>query len=859
MKKTQWIELLHMIRKTMVTFTAITIFVAMGIGLFFGIPWSAQSLTEASEKSYSKGKLHDLDIQYAFGMDDDTVAEIEKIDGVSEAEGYYQAYEFMRLNGENFQVRFISLTEKINVPFKVIGNLPQKNGEIAVENYWAEKHNVSVGDKLTFLHDKENKTAFVTQIAKADTSELLSLMSEQPETDEDGMNYLLTDTFTVTATVELPQYLSRYTDSYGVSYPDSIPVTCLAFVSEESFDMSAFAGYTNIAVRSDELRKYKRASDEYQKGVNELKEKVSIFTQAYSDEKNSEIRDKIEQIGKFAELPESAENIDSIQCSVITSLFIDSIYSIDNVRIIFDKLGISMAGMFVIIGFLVSFFTVSRIVNDNTVQIGTKKSLGIKNSEIYKFYFLYVGAACVAGAILGFLIAAFIVEFIIMTVMNDVFVYDGWEHYFRILPVLCFFAIELTLKCISAFIPCRSLLKKKTLILLKGEEPPKVKRRFYESFGIWKKLSLFSKTIVNNFFNSKKRLFSTVMVIASCTSLVVCALTINNNISGSFERQYENDYKFDGILYFDPNVSDTSEIESVLESENLDYIKGYTTSMFFESPDNINIVASLKITDSPNISKLIRFYDMDGKEFKIENGLYSSCSLAKHYDMKPGTEINWKDYRMNNHNTKIENFFENYLLGNTFFMDAETYENELGEKYKPNIFFVDMKNKSFNEMTDKLYGCEGFIYLRNDYFMSKDLFKGMSSSFKIIVVVYLIISIVTALLVLLNLFAMFISEKKRELITLMINGYTLKDAKRYIYLDSIILAVFGIAVGVVFGALMGSLSMRTLINERMFFILAPDAKACIIGMIFSAILTAATCLIALKQINKFKLTDNNVK
>lgn len=107
MKKTQWIELLHMIRKTMVTFTAITIFVAMGIGLFFGIPWSAQSLIEASENSYSKGKLHDLDIQYAFGMDDDTVAEIEKIDGVSEAEGYYQAYEFMRLNGENFQVRFI--------------------------------------------------------------------------------------------------------------------------------------------------------------------------------------------------------------------------------------------------------------------------------------------------------------------------------------------------------------------------------------------------------------------------------------------------------------------------------------------------------------------------------------------------------------------------------------------------------------------------------------------------------------------------------------------------------------------------------------------------------------------------------
>jgi hypothetical protein len=54
---------------------------------------------------------------------------------------------------------------------------------------------------------------------------------------------------------------------------------------------------------------------------------------------------------------------------------------------------------------------------------------------------------------------------------------------------------------------------------------------------------------------------------------------------------------------------------------------------------------------------------------------------------------------------------------------------------------------------------------------------------------------------------MFIDEKKRELMVLMINGFSGKDAKRYIYYDTIVLTVLGIIAGLVLGCIMGSITV----------------------------------------------------
>jgi hypothetical protein len=65
--------------------------------------------------------------------------------------------------------------------------------------------------------------------------------------------------------------------------------------------------------------------------------------------------------------------------------------------------------------------------------------------------------------------------------------------------------------------------------------------------------------------------------------------------------------------------------------------------------------------------------------------------------------------------------------------------------------------------------------------------NGRAHTFKVAGVFeyYLLLSALMAIVVLLNLDIMFVDEKKRELIVLMINGFSVKDAKAYIYRDSL--------------------------------------------------------------------------
>ncbi|MBQ3302603.1 MAG: hypothetical protein IJH04_10775, partial [Eggerthellaceae bacterium] len=126
-----------------------------------------------------------------------------------------------------------------------------------------------------------------------------------------------------------------------------------------------------------------------------------------------------------------------------------------------------------------------------------------------------------------------------------------------------------------------------------------------------------------------------------------------------------------------------------------------------------------------------------------------------------------------------------------------------------------------------------------------------------VVAIYLALAALMAVVVLLNLNEMFIDEKKRELIVLMINGFSVKDAKHYISYDNIVLTAIGIIAGIVLGCVMGSVTVLAIEPSTATFIKAVDGWAVGIGIVGSAALALIMSMIALRRIPKFDLTDIN--
>lgn len=796
MKRMWLVELKELIKATKVSFVAIVAFVTMSVTLFLGFTWASEGITDSVDHYYQKGSFQDLIIQFSSPCDEEYVQSLTNIDGIDYYEGYTELYKFLKCEGTTCKVRFTTLTTTADIPLNIKGRLPMKPDEIAIEGSWAENHGVNIGDKLTFF-DTASEENF-------------------------AYNLLREEQFTVTGTLENAVYLSRVTDTYGLCPNDFLPVSCLAYVDESAINHDLMPGYTNVVLKSDRLKDYSYFSEEYKDAVFGLKNDVEDYC------RDREIY-----------VQTSYDNISTVNLRMVKGIF--------------EKLRYSMSGLFVIVGLLVCYFSVSRIVYDNTVYIGTKKAMGFDNNRILKPFILYVVIVVVIGMVLGSLAARFIMAPALIMVLRDIYVFDetictfGWG-------LFIFFALfELIIQIATALLAGSSLLKRNALALINADPVKAITGHIYEKTKIWQRIPLFGKTIVNNIVNERKRVLSTLISVFGCTTLLVSSYTMNNHIFDSFKRQYDEIYNYDTILYFDADAN-IEDIEDTLSKMNISYAQGSREYVGIDTPAGNVAAANLLVSDDARFFEKINLMDLEDRNIDSPDGIYVACSYGEEYDLSPGAILNFTDMNQTKHSVSIRDFFQYYLITNIItVMDVESYEREFDRDYRPNALLFDRKGLDISELNDELCGKEGFIYLHDDYLANKIAFDSFTSVFIAVVVIYSLLALAMALLVFMNLITMFISEKKKELTILLINGYSVKDAKKYIYYDTIVLTVIGIIIGVIIGNYVGNKSITAFMSETIYFITGYDIKACIIGIAGTGAVAFLITFFSLKRIEKFEI------
>ena len=135
-----------------------------------------------------------------------------------------------------------------------------------------------------------------------------------------------------------------------------------------------------------------------------------------------------------------------------------------------------------------------------------------------------------------------------------------------------------------------------------------------------------------------------------------------------------------------------------------------------------------------------------------------------------------------------------------------------------------------------LEGIEGYSSIADDKTNQYRNFETFSTVSNAVVLIYMILAILMAIVVLLNLNAMFIEEKKRELI---------------------VLTAVGIILGIILGCIMGSITVGSIEPSTASFVKAIDAKAVIAGIIGSSVLAFVMGKISLRRIPNMSLTDIN--
>ena len=256
------------IRKSPGRFLSILFIVALGVAFFSGIRASEPDMRLTGDAYFDESNLMDIKALSTYGVTQDDVDAISKIDGVEHAEGAYSA-DFMQIVDKKQKVlHVISLQNEMNQVKLSEGRMPQKAGECLADQ--------DAGYKV------------------GDTIQLRS------GTSDEVTDTLTTDTLKVVGLCSNPMYISYGRGSATIG---TGTISAFVMVPEETFDMDV---YTEVYVQVKGAKNEVAFTDGYDKKVEKVLDQIEDITDERAEirkqelvneaqEKIDEAREELEQ------------------------------------------------------------------------------------------------------------------------------------------------------------------------------------------------------------------------------------------------------------------------------------------------------------------------------------------------------------------------------------------------------------------------------------------------------------------------------------------------------------------------------------------------------------------------------------
>lgn len=256
------------IRKSPGRFLSILFIVALGVAFFSGIRASEPDMRLTGDTYFDESNLMDIKALSTYGVTQDDVDAILKIDGVEHAEGAYSA-DFMQVVDKKQKVlHVISLQDEMNQVKLSDGRMPQKAGECLADQDAGYK----VGDTIKL----------------------------RSGTSDEVTDTLTTDTLKVVGLCSSPMYISYGRGSATIG---TGTISAFVMVPEETFDMDA---YTEVYVQVKGAKNEVAFTDGYDKKVEKVLDQIEDITDERAEirkqelvneaqEKIDEAREELEQ------------------------------------------------------------------------------------------------------------------------------------------------------------------------------------------------------------------------------------------------------------------------------------------------------------------------------------------------------------------------------------------------------------------------------------------------------------------------------------------------------------------------------------------------------------------------------------
>ena len=586
----------------------------------------------------------------------------------------------------------------------------------------------------------------------------------------------------------------------------------------------------------------KTSITKYQEGVDKLRE-----AEAELEDSKKELDDA------KAELADAKKEAEDIQLKDWIISIRNDVGDVRGVKTIVDGifgLSYSMSIIFLLVAIVVCHAAISRMIDEQRTLIGAQKALGFASVEILNHYMLYNTLCAILGIMIGWLASVVIVEILVIHIFKPNFLLGSialtfaWEE--ALLTAVICLAVFLT----ATYVACAKLVRLPATTLLRGEVPVNGKRFFFEKWKSYKKLNLYSKTMIKNVLSDKGRMMTTIMGVVGCISLLVICFSLKLAIEDSSVLQFDRYFLYENRLVIDTSVGSREEFEQVLNEEDIDYTVIQDKLKNFRvnggSWETAHIVAA---SDFEKLADFMYVQDIQTKDTAQipQDGILVSRKCAEKFDISEGSTVEFMDSEGNPKEFQVVGVMEHYLPYHLFVTTDSYYEAAMEEETDESVFLL---KGDITGLYEKVRNMDGYLSLKDN-----SEFERSADAVNMVIMICLVLSAVMALLVLLNQIVMHINRKARELAVMRINGYTMKETKAYVYKDNIVLTFMGLLLGSGFGIVLSYVVVRIIETGANRYVRTPNIPACLYACAVGALFALIVNLIALRKIKHLNLTN----
>ena len=522
---------------------------------------------------------------------------------------------------------------------------------------------------------------------------------------------------------------------------------------------------------------------------------------------------------------------------------------------------------FFLVAALVASTTMTRMVDENRLQLGTLKALGYSGASIAGKYLFYGIAASVLGSIVGMAVGFIVFPSIIWYAYRTV-MFTLPTFHLRFYPGMAAASVALSAAVIglATLQACRACLKEKTAALLLPRAPAAGKRIFLEYLTpLWKRMSFSQKTTARNLFRYKKRFFMTVLGVAGCTALLLIGFGIQDSLLPMLNKQTTELTHCDLTITLSDEKALTTEnglgdllaSDTGISSWGRYYSKSVTLYNANGDKDTVSIVAA---EDEQQMTQYFTFRTRKGhKDVPFDDSsVILTEKTAERLGLSIGDTFEVETADGSRKSLTLTGITENYVFTRLYLSQSQLKALNGGTLPEWNTVYglTDCPTDTARDtLRTSILACN---YVSSVSFIedTTQMFDGLIGCLNYVVILVIICAAALAAVVLYNLISVNLGERKKELATIKVLGFYDKEIYRYIFREIDLLSFLGSLVGLLLGVPLHQFIIRTVEMDQMMFIRSIAPRSFVFSVALTMLFNFVVCRLMRRHVRSISMVES---